>query len=166
MSKTYCKSKEFHILHYSSHIQFTQTSNCMCESKLEAYLWVLLNLCIKRLPSANLIWILVVGTESSSRTTALSIDFSSSSGEEGVLTISGVRLWDKNERVGKQMQTQKTYNTCHWRQWHNHWDPSLTLQPAPPLASGLARTWLPLVSYTSSKLFHYVTVILDPMLLI
>ena len=61
-----------------------------------AYLCVLLNLCIKRLPSANRTWILVVGMESSIRTTALNSDFSSSSGEEGVLTISGVRLRKKN----------------------------------------------------------------------
>ena len=54
-----------------------------------------LHFLIKRLPSANLIWILVVGMESSIRTTALNSDFSSS-GEEGVLTISGVRLRKKN----------------------------------------------------------------------
>lgn len=38
--------------------------------------------------------------ESSIRTGALRMDFSSSSGEEGVLTISGVRLkdWKKNKQ--------------------------------------------------------------------
>jgi hypothetical protein len=38
----------------------------------------------------------VVGIESSIRTAAFSIDLSSSSGEEGVLTISGVRLRKKS----------------------------------------------------------------------
>lgn len=61
------------------------------------YLCVWLNLCINRLPSANLIWTLVAGMESSIRMGALRMDFSSSSGEEGVLTISGVRLEDWNE---------------------------------------------------------------------
>lgn len=70
------------------------------------YLCVWLNLCINRLPSANLIWILVAGTESSIRTGALRMDLSSSSGDEGVLTISGVRLdkWKK-----KQNKINNTY---------------------------------------------------------
>lgn len=63
-----------------------------CIDAESIYLCVWLNLCINRLPSANLIWILVAGMESSIRTGALRMDFSSSSGEEGVLTISGVRL--------------------------------------------------------------------------
>lgn len=66
--------------------------NVTCIDTESIYLCVWLNLCINRLPSANLIWILVAGMESSIRTGALRMDFSSSSGEEGVLTISGVRL--------------------------------------------------------------------------
>lgn len=42
--------------------------------------------------------------ESSIRTGALRIDFSSSSGEEGVLTISGVRL--ENWGGGEESQTE------------------------------------------------------------
>lgn len=65
-----------------------------CIDAESIYLCVWLNFCINRLPSANLIWILVAGMESSIKTGALRMDFSSSSGEEGVLTISGVRLKD------------------------------------------------------------------------
>lgn len=69
-----------------------------CIDAESIYLCVWLNLCINRLPSASLIWILVAGMESSIRTGALRMDFSSSSGEEGVLTISGVRLEDWKNR--------------------------------------------------------------------
>lgn len=85
--------------------------DCTIKFRTSRILCVLLNLCIKRLPSANLIWIFVVGTESSIRTTALSIDLSSSSGEEGVLTISGVRLKKKNQRIRTQIWVCKIWQT-------------------------------------------------------
>lgn len=72
------------------------------------YLCVWLNLCIKRLPSASLIWILVVGIESSITTGPSRKDFSSSSGEEGVLTISGVRLKQRKNltEIGGYLKVQ------------------------------------------------------------
>lgn len=92
-------------------------------SKLQAHLCVMLNLCIKRLPSANLIWIFVVGTKSSIRTAALRIDLSSSSGEEGVLIISGVRLRRKKKI---RTQTECPRHRTTWIQEINHLDQSLT----------------------------------------
>lgn len=158
LSKAYLEStpNEFPIPLLTSH-SFIWMSNHVRNCR-PAYLWVLLNLCIKRLPSANLIWIFVVGTESSIRTTALSMDLSSSSGDEGVLTISGVRLRRKNWRVRTQVWILKT--------WKSEDSGKITdihswLSSFP--ACDLGFLW---VSHNSSNFFHYTKIILHPRILI
>lgn len=100
------------------------------------YLCVWLNLCINRLPSANLIWILVAGMESSIRTGALRMDFSSSSGEEGVLTISGVRLKDGKKQTDKQNKPVTN-----------------GVKPELNLSAVFFIEWLPSIATTNVKLF-------------